>query len=121
MKRLLALAAMLVTSSTFAHAYNKTVVCEYMAMVYSQHGDAIEASYVNAKLPSGDGEWEGGFSPAQYVEVQKVGEQYVVNYATRGGDATLYISEREYTVVENYHGVRLEETRSCFAQLNDLF
>lgn len=112
MKKLITLAAMVMSLNVFAYDYNEVVVCDYMATLIQKNEDSNNVFFVNTLLVS-DKNIATGFASAQNIAIEKVNGVYVLSYPTKTGSIELQIAKEFYTITEDFNGEKLVEVRKC--------
>ncbi|MEA9355504.1 hypothetical protein SHI21_04805 [Bacteriovorax sp. PP10] len=112
MKKMITLAAMIMSLNVFAYDYNEVVVCDYMATLVQTEEGSNNVFFVNALLVS-DKDLHTGFAYAQNIPLNKVNGAYVLSYPTKTGSVELQITKDSYTITEDFNGEKLVEVRKC--------
>lgn len=112
MKKMIALAATIMSLNVFAYDYNEVVVCDYMATLVQTNEDPNNVFFVNTLLVSNK-DISTGFVYAQNIPLNKINGEYVLSYPTTTGSVELRIAKKSYTITEDFNGEKLVEVRKC--------
>lgn len=112
MKKMITLAAMIMSLNVNALDYNEVVVCDYMATLVQTSEEPNNVFFVNTLLVSNK-DLSTGFAAAQNIPLDKVNGVYVLTYPTVTGSVELEIAKDSYTITEDLHGEKLVEVRKC--------
>ena len=123
MKKMLlsAVAFLAIIGSAQANFDQKTVVCDYLAIIYVENDNQLTANFVNVQLLSKLGNLEGGFQLGENVAIVPNDNAFTLSYPTENGKVTLDIEKTQYTISEEIFGVVAKEIRKCHPSLNPLF
>lgn len=114
MKKIITLAAAIMSFNVFAYDYdyNEVVVCDYMATLVQTNEEPNNVFFVNTLLVSNKN-ISTGFVSAQDIPLNKINGEYVLSYPTTTGSVELRIAKKSYTITEDFNGEKLVEVRKC--------